>query len=76
MDPNAGNEAVADLNTRLASLQTGDGDMLIDEYDAVDEKQDVAIITPDDSVDEPEPEPLADDCTWAEVQTPCLPQLC
>ena len=45
-------------------------DMLIDDYDMVDEeKQDVAIITPTDSPDEPEadstlpdPEPTADDC--------------
>ena len=44
-------------------MQIGGGDMLIDDYDVVDEKQDVAIITPDDSIDEPEPEPLADDCT-------------
>ena len=36
--------------------------MLVDEYDVVDEKPDVAIITPDDSADEPELEPLADDC--------------
>ena len=36
--------------------------MIVDEYDVVDEKPDVAIITPEDSADEPEPEPLADDC--------------
>ena len=36
--------------------------MLIDDYDPIDEKPDVAIITPDESVGEPEPEPLADDC--------------
>ena len=34
--------------------------MLIDDYDA-DEKQDVAIITPAESPEEPETEPAADD---------------
>ena len=43
-------------------IQIASGDMLIDDYDVVDEKPDVAIITPDESVDEPEPEPLATDC--------------
>ena len=37
-------------------------DLLIDEYEMVDEKQEVAIITPADSSEEPEPEPMADDC--------------
>lgn len=56
-------DAVADLKTQLGDMQIGGGgDMLIDDYDVVDEKQDVAIITPDDSVEEPEP--LADDCTF------------
>ena len=36
--------------------------MLIDEYDTLDEKQDVAIITPAESPEEPEQEPTADDC--------------
>ena len=36
--------------------------MLIDDYDPLDDKQDVAIITPADSPDEAEPEPTADDC--------------
>ncbi|MCJ1395349.1 hypothetical protein MMC18_008233 [Xylographa bjoerkii] len=36
-------------------------DMLIDEYDMIDEKPEVAIITPADSSEEPEPEPMADD---------------
>jgi len=36
--------------------------MLVDEYDMVDEKPDVAIITPAESSEEPEPEPVADDC--------------
>lgn len=46
----------------MGLMQIEPGDMLIDDYDVVDEKQDVAIITPDDSADEPDPEPLADDC--------------
>ena len=36
--------------------------MLVDEYDMVDEKPEVAIITPAESSEEPEPEPMADDC--------------
>ena len=36
--------------------------MVIDEYDMGDEKQDVAIITPAESSEEPEAEPSADDC--------------
>ena len=60
-DARAPDKAVADLKTQLGDLQIGGGgDMLIDDYDAVDEKQDVAIITPDDSPEELEP--LADDC--------------
>ena len=38
--------------------------MLIDEYDAVDEKPEVAVIHPDDSPEEQETEPLADDCSF------------
>ena len=67
MDPDAGNDAVADLKGRLGALQIGGGgDMLIDPYDPVDEKEDVAIITPDEPMDEPEAEsePLADDRTY------------
>ena len=61
MDTNSHEDAVADMKTQLGDLQIGGGgDMLIDEYDAVDEKPDVAIITPDDSAEESEP--LADDC--------------
>ena len=67
MDPDAGNDAVADLKGRLGALQIGGGgDMLIDPYDPVDEKEDVTIITPDEPMDEPEPEPepMADDCAY------------
>ncbi|KAL9594345.1 MAG: hypothetical protein Q9219_007081 [cf. Caloplaca sp. 3 TL-2023] len=54
-------EAKADLQTRMGDMQIGGGnDMLIDDYDVIDEKNDVAIITPDDSIDEPT-EPQADD---------------
>jgi hypothetical protein len=67
VDSAEGREAVADLKTQLGALQIGGGgDMLIDEYDVVDEKPDVAIITPEGSLDESEPEPLADDCMSAE----------
>lgn len=61
-------EAVADLKAHLGDLQMGGGgDMLIDDYDPVDEKPeipDVAIITPEDSAEEREPEIFASDCTW------------
>ena len=67
VDSDVGKEAVADLKTRLGTLQIGGGgDMLIDEYDVVDEKPDVAIITPDGSLDETEPEPQADDCEFTD----------
>lgn len=56
-------EAVADMDARFVGMQlTGDA-MLVDHYDDVDEKQDVAIISPDGSLNEPEAEPMADDCT-------------
>lgn len=65
MDTDDGKEAVADLKSQLGALQIGGGgDMLIDDYDVVDEKQDVANITPDDSADESEAVPLADDCRF------------
>ena len=68
VESDVGKEAVADLKAQLGALQIGGGgDMLIDEYDVVDDKLDVAIITPEGSLDEPEPEPLADDCMFAEA---------
>ena len=68
MDSGDGSEAVADLDTRLGELQMGGGgDMLIDDYDAVDDKPDVATITQDDSPEEQEPEIRADDCTLSEI---------
>ena len=61
MEPDDREGAVADLKTQLGDMQIGGGgDMLLDDYDVVDEKQDVAIITPEDSVEESER--LADDC--------------
>ena len=67
MDSRDGTEEVADLDTRLGELQMGGGgDMLIDDYDVVDEKPDVAIITPDDSLEEQEPDIRADDCILPE----------
>ena len=68
MGPDDGNEAMTDLKTRLGDLQMGGGgDMLIDDYDPVDEKPDVAIITPEDSAEEKEPEILATDCRHESV---------
>ena len=56
---------VANLKTQLGHLQIGGGgEMLIDDYDPVDEKPDVAIITPDESSEERDPEPQADDCIF------------
>ena len=53
----------ADLSAHLGELQMGEsGEMLIDDIDPVDEKPDVAIITPDDSAEDVEPELQADDC--------------
>lgn len=58
----------ADLSAQLGELQMGEnGEMLIDELDPVDEKTDVAIITPEDSAEDAEVEPLADD------GKPCFP---
>ena len=68
MDSGDGSEAVADLGTRLGELQMGGGgDMLIDDYDVVDEKPAVASITADDSLEEQEPEIRADDCILPEI---------
>lgn len=63
-NPGAEDEGVADLDSRLVGMQlTGDA-MLVDHLEELDEKQDVAIISPEGSVDESELEPLADDCTF------------
>ena len=53
------------MSAHMGELQMGEtGDMLIDDYDPVDEKPDVAIITPEGSTDEADTEPRADDCTY------------
>lgn len=63
MDPWPEKEATADLQTQMGDMQIAGGDdMLMDDYDVLDEKHDVAEITPEGSTDEPT-EPLADDCT-------------
>lgn len=63
LDVESRGTAVADMNAHMGALQmAGDGEMLIDEYDPVDEKPEVAIINPDDPSDESEPQLLADDC--------------
>ena len=63
MDSEDGSDPVADLKTQLGHLQIGGGgEMLIDDFDPVDEIPDVAIITPDESSEERDPEPQADDC--------------
>ena len=57
-------ESLTDVDTKLSDFQiTADPDMLIGDYDAVDEKPEVTNIHPDDSPEEAEAEPLADDCT-------------
>lgn len=65
LDSADGREAVADLKSQLGALQIGGGrDLLMDnDYDVVDEKPEVATITPDDSTQEPEPG--ADDCRYS-----------
>ncbi|KAI4109728.1 MAG: hypothetical protein L6R37_000415 [Teloschistes peruensis] len=76
LDPRPNMAPTADLETRLGDLQVGGGgDMLIDDYDTLGEKQDVAIITPDESIDEPI-NPLADDYeAMKERYLPLLPDL-
>ena len=46
-------------------------DILVDDYDMIDEKPDVAIITPADSSEEPEAETLADDCEMMNIDLRC-----
>ena len=56
-------DPVADLGARVGDMQMGgDPDMLLDEYDAMDEKPEVAVIHPSDSPEETESELFADDC--------------
>lgn len=65
VDFDDGKEAVADLKSQLGALQIGGArDMPMDDYNAIDEKQDIATITLNGSIEEPEPDPLADDCRF------------
>ena len=50
------------MSTADSTLQISGTDMLVEDYD-MDEKQDVAIITPADSPQEGDTEPAADDCS-------------
>lgn len=64
LDSDDGKVAMADLKSQLGALQIGGGrDLLMDDYDVVDEKAEVANITPVDSLDE-SIEPRADDCRY------------
>jgi ubiquitin carboxyl-terminal hydrolase 7 len=67
LDSADGREAVADLKSQLGALQIGGGrDLLMDnDYDVIDERPEVATITPGISIDEPEPEPGADNCRYS-----------
>ncbi|KAI4116187.1 MAG: hypothetical protein LQ345_003350 [Seirophora villosa] len=66
-------EPTADLQTQMGDMQIAGGeDMLLDDYDVVDEKHDVAEITPEGSTDEPT-EPLAND--YAGMRERVLPKL-
>lgn len=52
-----------DVDAPTEDIQLTDNDMLVDEYDQYkDEKTDVVLVSPPDSLDEQEVEPLADDC--------------
>ncbi|KAL8868468.1 MAG: hypothetical protein Q9174_004972, partial [Haloplaca sp. 1 TL-2023] len=84
LDPAPGMIPPADLGTRLGDMQIGGGgDMLVDDYEAMDEKQDPpAIITPPDSVDgdtgyqNPTPPTMANDYdAMREQLLPLMPDL-
>jgi hypothetical protein len=58
------NDIDADLRPLLGAVKLDSNGMLVDEAEYFNEdRPDVAIITPDSSIDEPEGEPLANDCT-------------
>lgn len=63
--PSDEDEGVADMDARLVGIQLTGDTMLVDNFDSVDDKQDAAIISPDGSVGDAEPELLADDCMWS-----------
>lgn len=50
------------MSTAYIVEQTSGTDMLVEDYD-MDEKQDVALMTPADSPQEVPAEPTADDCS-------------
>lgn len=52
-----------DVDVSVGELQLADNDMLVDEYEQYkDGKPDVVLVSPPDSLEEQEAEPLADDC--------------
>ncbi|KAL8711435.1 MAG: hypothetical protein Q9220_004093 [cf. Caloplaca sp. 1 TL-2023] len=67
-DPRPALDATADVQTQMGDMQIGGGtdEMLVDDYDVLDDKPDVAEITPDDSPDE-NAEPLANNCMWCSI---------
>lgn len=63
LDPRPQKDSTADLQTQMGDMQiAAGGDMLMDDDDPVDEKSDVAEITPDSSTDEAQ-DLHANDCT-------------
>ena len=62
--PSDDESTIADLYSPVGKLQLGGGEMLVDDYDQYNEKQDVATISDEALEDaEAEPEPLATDRT-------------
>lgn len=58
-----------------ALQMSGDPDTLLAEYDAVDEKPELAVIHPGDSPEEAELEPFADDCvSESRIELSCIDQ--
>jgi hypothetical protein len=54
---------IMDADGSPENVQLADNDMLVDEYEQYkDEKADVVLVSPPDSLEEQEAEPLADDC--------------
>lgn len=63
-----------DVDAPAEDIQLTDNDMLVDEYEQYkDGKADVVLVSPPDSLEEQEVEPLADDCM--ESLSPC-PLIC
>jgi hypothetical protein len=56
-------EDQTDVGISVENIQLADSDMLVDEYEQYkDGKADVVLVSPPDSLEEQEIEPLADDC--------------